>query len=85
MPLVRVANTGISAVFDYKGILVGKINLSEKGILDIPLPLKQEATIYSRYRWKITTVLIFILILGSVFLDLIICEGKKQINFSGID
>ena len=77
MPLGRVANTGISAAFDYKGILVGKINLSEKGILDILLPLKQEATIYSRYRWKITTVLIFILILSSVFLDQNHLRGQK--------
>ena len=81
LPLVRVANTGISAAFDYKGILVGKINLSEKGILDILLPLKQEATIYSRYRWKITTVLIFILILCSVFLDQNHLRGQKANKF----
>ena len=55
--------------------------LSEKGILDILLPLKQEATIYSRYRWKITTVLIFILILCSVFLDQNHLPGQKTNKF----
>ncbi len=77
LPLVRVANTGISAAFDYKGILLGKINLLEKGVLDIPLSLKEEKTIYSKFRWKITVLIIFILTLISVFLDVSFLSRQK--------
>ena len=69
LPLVRAANTGISAAFDYKGILLGKINLSEKGVLDVPLSLQGEITIYSKFRWKIIVLITLILTLFSVFLD----------------
>lgn len=38
LPLVRVANTGISAVVDAYGRVVGQIAHREVGVLDIPLP-----------------------------------------------
>ena len=78
LPLVRVANTGISAAFDYKGILLGKINLLEKGILDVPVSLKQELTIYSKFRWKITILITFTLTLFAVFLDVSFLSRQKM-------
>ncbi len=47
LPLVRVANTGISAVIDSYGRIVAKLGLGETGIVDAPLP--QNATVHSIY------------------------------------
>ena len=47
LPLVRAANTGISAVIDAYGRVKGVIPLNEAGILDEPLPVALSPTPYS--------------------------------------
>jgi len=49
LPLVRVANTGISAVIDAYGRTVGELGLEQPGVLDAPLPVAIEPTLFSRY------------------------------------
>ncbi len=49
LPLVRSAGTGISAVIDPVGRLVGTIGLHDEGILDTPLPMPIEPTLFSRF------------------------------------
>ncbi|MCP5036016.1 MAG: apolipoprotein N-acyltransferase [Rhodobacteraceae bacterium] len=48
LPLVRAANTGISAVIDARGGVVASLGLDQAGYLDAELPAALPATIYSR-------------------------------------
>ncbi|MEX0752764.1 MAG: apolipoprotein N-acyltransferase [Xanthobacteraceae bacterium] len=48
LPLVRAANTGISAVIDPLGRIVRSLPLGSEGILDSPLPQPIEPTVYVR-------------------------------------
>jgi len=49
LPLVRAANTGISAVIDPVGRIIGALPLGIEGVLDSRLPVAIEPTISSRY------------------------------------
>jgi apolipoprotein N-acyltransferase len=48
LPLVRAANTGISAVLDSLGRVAGMLPLGAEGVLDVPLPQPIAPTIYAR-------------------------------------
>ena len=48
IPMVRVANTGISALIDAEGRILGAVPLGEAGTLDVRLPPARTATFYSR-------------------------------------
>lgn len=48
LPLVRAANTGISAVVDPLGRIVRSLPLAVEGVLDAPLPSPLRPTLYSR-------------------------------------
>jgi len=49
LPLVRAANTGISAVIDPAGRIVGSLPLGSEGVLDAPLPKAIAPTFYARF------------------------------------
>ncbi|HAT86621.1 apolipoprotein N-acyltransferase [Cohaesibacter gelatinilyticus] len=47
LPVVRVANTGISAIIDFKGQVIAQIPLEQTGILQMKLPDDRAKTLFS--------------------------------------
>ena len=67
LPLVRVANTGISAVVDPYGRVLGRLNLNQAGILDSRLPRPAEGvTLYARYGDRMGLFLIVIWVFSAL-------------------
>ena len=64
LPMVRVANTGVSAVIDAKGRIVAQTSLNEAGVLDHILPPALPETIYARTGDWPFTALYLLLITG---------------------
>jgi apolipoprotein N-acyltransferase len=50
LPMVRAANTGISAVIDPSGRIVARLGLGIEGVLDASLPTALPPTVYARLR-----------------------------------
>jgi apolipoprotein N-acyltransferase len=48
LPVLRAANTGVSAVIDARGRVLAALALNEAGFLDAPLPRALQPTIYAR-------------------------------------
>ena len=75
IPLVRAANTGISAVIDSYGRSVALLPLGTQGILDSKLPKAQKNyTIYSKYN----KIIIQSLLLAALLLTLMQRKRKKN-------
>ena len=49
LPLIRAANTGISAIVDPYGRILARLDVNETGVIDGELPEALPATIYSRF------------------------------------
>lgn len=49
LPVIRAANTGISAVIDAKGEIVSRLDIGVTGVIDAPLPGAGERTPYGRF------------------------------------
>lgn len=64
VPLVRVANTGITAVVDSVGQIVSYMPLGAKGFLDVRLPVSQaDPTFYAQYGGVLVKLLIILMII----------------------
>jgi len=65
LPVVRSANTGISAVIDGNGRFIERLEIGKEGVLDIYVPITDKRTIFSIYGNKIyILILIFMLMLA---------------------
>ena len=49
LPVIRSANTGVSAIINEYGQYLKRLELGEEGVLDINLALNQKKTLYSVY------------------------------------
>ena len=49
LPLLRAANTGMSAAFDARGRQLDRLPLGEAGVFSLPLPPPLPASFYARY------------------------------------
>jgi apolipoprotein N-acyltransferase len=65
IPVVRAANTGISAVIDPLGRINAQLGLNRTGVLDADLPGVIEATPYARYGWYSLILLLISCIIGA--------------------
>ena len=69
LPVVRAANTGISAVIDPYGRIVQSLPLNRAGVIDSGLPAALPPTLYARYgRAMVAALLVFGF--GAAFLGL---------------
>lgn len=73
LPLVRSANTGISAIIDSAGGIRAQLRLGQHGFVDAPLPGALPPTFYSRTGDLPVSILIF---LG---VGLTVLRGRRQI------
>lgn len=62
LPLIRAANTGISAVIDGHGRISSHLELGERGTLDARLPAALPATPFARFgqAWYVVLLLVFL-------------------------
>jgi len=66
LPIIRSANTGISAVFDALGRQQALMPLMQRGVLDVPLPPAVHETNYARYGDLIFFLMLFAVV-GFIF------------------
>jgi len=70
LPMVRVANTGVSAIIDARGQITAQIGLGQAGFLDAMLPPGLPPTFYARFGDGPALVVLLLLLLGLVALRL---------------
>lgn len=73
LPLVRAANTGISAVVDPFGRVIKSLPLGAEGVIDGPLPARIEPTVFARVGDLWTAIF---LIISIVFCATLRCRGS---------
>ncbi len=67
LPLIRAANSGISAVIDPLGRVVASLPLGHEGLLDSPLPKPAEITLYASIGdWLFILTVAAILVVGAI-------------------
>ncbi|MGB0799702.1 MAG: nitrilase-related carbon-nitrogen hydrolase, partial [Planktomarina sp.] len=66
VPVIRVANRGVSAVINARGDFDTAIGVEATGYVDAPIPLPLSATIYARFRDIPALLFAFLLLIGAL-------------------
>jgi apolipoprotein N-acyltransferase len=69
LPIIRAANTGISAVIDPYGRILQRLEIGEAGVIDTRLPATGAVTIYGRFGDSLLAILSVLGLLPSVFFN----------------
>ncbi|MFQ3183486.1 MAG: apolipoprotein N-acyltransferase [Alteromonas macleodii] len=65
LPVIRVANTGVSAVISPWGDIIEQLPLNEAAYLDVMIPMALPPTLYARIGdWPLTVLLTFCILVG---------------------
>jgi apolipoprotein N-acyltransferase len=68
LPMIRVANTGVSAMIDARGRITAQIPLNAAGWRDAPLPPPMAPTVYARMGdWPILAALLAVVALSCLY------------------
>jgi apolipoprotein N-acyltransferase len=71
LPMIRAANTGVSAIIDAYGRVLVSLDMQQEGIIDHPLPMARDITPYGRWGDWVLLVLLavaaIVLIVSSRF------------------
>ena len=67
LPMLRVANRGVTAVIDPWGRSRDRLDLHERGALDAPIPRPRLATFYAKNPWLGLLTFVGVLILGHFY------------------
>ena len=67
LPMVRVANRGVSTVIDGKGAYGTSLQGDDVGFIDLAIPASLLPTFYSRFPWLLTVLMSLFLIMASFF------------------
>jgi apolipoprotein N-acyltransferase len=75
LPMVRVANTGVSAMIDGHGRITGRIDLGQTGAIDLPLPPALAPTIYAGLGdWPVRVLLV------ALAFALLLVRARRPLN-----
>ena len=80
LPLMRAANTGITAAFDAHGHELGRLELETSGILPVSLPAALPSTVYSR-AGLLLPALLSTVVLGIGFARCALDRRSARANF----
>ena len=69
IPMIRVANTGVTAAFGPSGRVLGRIDLGEIGFIDVAVPESLPPTAYAGWREWPFMALLLLLVLFNIRLD----------------
>jgi apolipoprotein N-acyltransferase len=78
LPMVRVANTGVSAIIDPYGGIISKIGMGQEGYLDGSIPARLGPTLYSQLGANFFNLIIIGMLMLTISVLIIIKAKEKK-------